>query len=80
MKPDKLPLCVTSGNNTAIQNKLAQASKEVKMLQTQQQFSTMYVTSHNLKISLFVLNLNENWEYRGDLNTVYYCIVEAQYS
>ena len=71
MKPDKLPLCVTSGNNAAIQNKLAQASKEVKMLQTQQQFSTMYVTSHIWKFHIFALsarNLNEKWEYSGDLN------------
>ena len=37
MKPDMLPICEF---NSAVQNKLVQAQKEVKMMQTQQQVSS----------------------------------------
>ena len=36
MKPDMLPVCEI---NPAVQNKLVQAHKEVKMMQSQQQVS-----------------------------------------
>jgi len=58
MKVDKLPLCEI---NSAVQNKLVQAHKEVKMLQSQQQFShqvSNQLPFFNSLLLLFLWELN----------------------